>query len=53
MPACVSLTLWYNTIDARDAARISHSCGNEVLHYADFLNVFVRLKYCYEILCNC
>ena len=35
MPACVSLTLWYNMIDTRDATLISHDCGNEVLHYVD------------------
>lgn len=35
MPACVSLTLWYNMIEVRAAALIAHSCGNEVVHDAD------------------
>ena len=39
-------------IEVMAATLIAHSCGNEVLHYADFMNVFVRLKHCYEILCN-
>lgn len=35
IPACVPLTLWYNTIEARDATLIARSCGNEVVHDAD------------------
>ena len=34
MLACVSLTLWYNMIEVRVATLITHSCGNEVVHYA-------------------
>lgn len=35
MPACVSLTLWYNMIEVRAAALIARRYGNEVLHYVD------------------